>query len=82
MREIKTGDNTRELHTDDDIFLLSYGVPVAAFVEGIGYIRTEEFFSKATSKHINNWLRDNGALDRAMKIPQKGMEELISRARN
>ena len=82
MRETKTGNNTKELHTDDDVFLLSYGVPVAAFVSGIGYIRTEEFFGKTTSKHISSWLRANGALDRVMNVPQKGLEELISRARN
>ena len=32
---------------------LSYGVPVAAFVPGRGYVRTAEKFSVTTSKHAN-----------------------------
>jgi hypothetical protein len=36
-------------------FFFSYGTPVAAKV-GVKYYKTEEKFSKTTSRHINKWL--------------------------
>lgn len=33
----------------------SYGVPVAAFIPGRGYIRRDESFSVTTSKHANGY---------------------------
>ena len=33
--------------------LLSFGVPVAAFVPGRGYLRSTEYHSVTTSKHAN-----------------------------
>lgn len=38
--------------------LFSYRTPVAAFVPGEGYFRTNQNWSRTTSKHINKWLRD------------------------
>ena len=35
--------------------LLSYGVPVAAFVPGRGYIKTARKYSVTTSKHANQY---------------------------
>ena len=37
--------------------LFSYRTPVAAYVPGEGYFRTNQNWSKTTSKHINKWLR-------------------------
>ena len=34
----------------------SYPTPVAAFVPGRGYLRTDRFYSSTTSKHINAWI--------------------------
>ena len=34
----------------------SYQTPVAAYVIGQGFMRTEQYYSKTTSKHINAWL--------------------------
>jgi hypothetical protein len=34
---------------------LSYGVPVAAFIPGRGYVRTAEKYSVTTSKHANGY---------------------------
>ena len=36
----------------------SYKTPVAAYCPLRGYIRTEQFWSSTTSRHINKWLRD------------------------
>jgi len=36
--------------------LYSYSTPVAAFVPGRGYLRTDRFYSVTTSRHINKWI--------------------------
>ena len=36
--------------------LYSYTTPVAALVPGQGYLRTNKYYSKTTSGHINKWL--------------------------
>lgn len=43
------------LLSDGREVLLSYGVPVAAFIPGRGYIRTDEHYSVTTSKHANGY---------------------------
>lgn len=49
-------DNTSKVSlADGREVLMSYGVPVAAFVPGRGYIRTAEKFSVTTSKHANGY---------------------------
>ena len=37
--------------------LFSYRTPVAAHVPGEGFFRTNQNWSRTTSKHINKWLR-------------------------
>ena len=71
MRIKSLGKNKTELHLKDLTLLISYETPVAV----IRYsgdlsdwnssihdkaIKTSEFHSMTTSKHINTWLRDNG----------------------
>ena len=41
-------------HVDEGLF--SYSTPVAAFVPGIGYVRTTEHYSSTTTRHINKYL--------------------------
>jgi len=53
--------------------LVSYSVPVAAFIVGRGYIKTEQYYSKTTSKHINKW---TGAKD-APTMPQSFFDSLL-----
>mgnify|MGYP003649832588 FL=1 len=56
--KIKTiAPNQTELHKDDGtIVFVSYETPVAAFVDGFKWIRSEEKYSPTTSKHVNKWL--------------------------
>jgi len=49
------GSNQIEIHHGDNIFLVSYKTPVAAYVKGKFY-KTSTKFSRTTSKHINKWL--------------------------
>jgi hypothetical protein len=49
------GSNQTELRTANATVLFSYQTPVAACVGGTFY-RTEQHYSKTTSRHINAWL--------------------------
>jgi hypothetical protein len=40
---------------------LSYGTPVAAFVPGQGYVKTDRRYSVTTSKHANQFCRNGGS---------------------
>jgi hypothetical protein len=52
--------NMTELHVNDELTVLfSYKTPVAAWVSGIGYLRTDKKWSNTTSRHINQWLGDS-----------------------
>lgn len=53
--------NQTELAIGGTLILFSYRTPVAAFVPGTGFVRTEELWSRTTSKHITQWLRAHGA---------------------
>ena len=37
----------------------SYDTPVAGYSPELGYIRTNKYYSKTTSRHINQYLNDN-----------------------
>lgn len=64
MRLKPLGRNVTELTLNDGtIVLFSYETPVAAWLDDNGpehnlspFIRTRKFWSKTTSKHINEWL--------------------------
>ena len=46
--------HTHTIHLSDGREVCcSYGVPVAAFIPGRGYVRTAEYFSVTTSRHAN-----------------------------
>ena len=50
------GPNQTLVHLHVGSIFFSYETPVAAYVSGRGYVRTEQKFSKTTTKHINKWL--------------------------
>jgi hypothetical protein len=57
--------------------LYSYSTPVAALVPGKGWIRTEEFYSATTSKHINRWLAENCG-GTVQSVPQWNLDQLVA----
>ena len=57
--------------------LFSYETPVAALVPGKGWIRTEEFYSVTTSKHINRWLANNCGGE-VQTVPQWDLDQLVA----
>lgn len=58
MKLIPIAANQTEIEIGKGIVVFfSYGTPVAAFVPGAGYVRSNHKWSRTTSKHINQWLR-------------------------
>ncbi len=59
--DFTSSSHARELQYDNGTrVLFSYGIPVAAYIPGIGpvgtYIRTNRTHSKTTSRHVTEWL--------------------------
>lgn len=58
--------------------LFSYRTPVAAVVPGRGWLKTKQFYSTTTSKHINRWLADNRVADIVTTVPQSELDQLVA----
>jgi len=83
MKLKQIGSNMTELHLSDinrTIVLFSYETPVAACTDSIPgtWVRTEQFHSAATSKHINKWLQDLNVLDVTAARPQDYFDRLVN----
>jgi len=59
---------------NNEVFF-SYETPVAAFVSGEGYVATDKFFSKTTSRHIGNYAGEK--YKDLTKKPQTFFDELV-----
>ena len=67
------GPNQTELSFGDYTILFSYSTPVAYFDRYRGYCRTEKFWSKTTTGHINKWLSGEGV----RMVPQDEIDDLL-----
>lgn len=56
--------------------LFSYQTPVAAFVPGVGHVRTSTNYSRTTSRHINAWL--DGV--EGVEVDQSKLDNLVGSA--
>ena len=56
MQLTPIASNMTEVETSEARILFSYRTPVAAYVYGRGYVRTEKWWSVTTSRHINKWI--------------------------
>ena len=65
--------NMTEIETSEARILFSYRTPVAAYVFGRGYVRTETKWSVTTSRHINKWLDGVSA----EKVAQTYLDNLV-----
>jgi len=58
MKLIPIAANQTQLEIGTGVVVFfSYRTPVAAFIPGTGYLRSNHKWSRTTSKHINQWLR-------------------------
>ena len=65
LRRIGANQTVIMYNNGSEVFF-SYDTPVAAKTENYNYFRTEDFYSKTTSRHINKYL---GALNHS-KVKQ------------
>jgi hypothetical protein len=75
MQLTSIGSNMTEVETADARILFSYRTPVAAFIHGTGYVKTEKYWSSTTSRHINKWMGKDIS-DTCAKIPQADLDVL------
>lgn len=74
MKLSPIGSNQTQLSLENGVeILFSYSTPVAAFIPGRGWVRTDKYHSKTTSAHINKWIPED--VD-AAKIPQAELDKL------
>ena len=71
LHQIKANQTQLSMDNGTEVFF-SYNTPVAAFIPGKGYVRTEKKWSTTTSKHINQWL---DGFD-ATPVPQSELDAL------
>ena len=58
MRINNVGSNMTELATNSGaVILFSYSTPVAALLPSGQYVKTSEWYSQTTTRHINKWLK-------------------------
>ena len=67
MQLTPIASNMTEVETSEARILFSYRTPVAAYVFGEGFVRTEKWWSVTTSRHINKWLDGS----QAKEVPQE-----------
>lgn len=80
MEMKRTGPNTTIIQTNGgDRIFFSYSEPVAAFIEGRGYFKSEKYFSNTTSGHVSKWLGDEGA--KAQTVPHDVILKFAKEAR-
>jgi hypothetical protein len=74
-----TTTSTQISLADGTEVLFSYSTPVAALVPGKGWIRTEQFYSTTTSKHINRWFAENkSTAAEVATVPQWEVDQLVA----
>ena len=80
MKVSAIGSNKTQVSLADGTeVLFSYSTPVAALVPGKGWIRTEQFYSTTTSKHINRWFAENkSTAAEVASVPQWDLDQLVA----
>ena len=75
MQLTPIASNMTEVETSEARILFSYRTPVAAYVYGVGYIKTDKFWSVTTSRHINKWIGDKDVTVR--EVTQTYLDGLV-----
>ena len=73
LTPIAANQTELSLNNGTQVFF-SYKTPVAAYCPSRGYIRTAQFWSSTTSRHINKWLK---GITEVTEVPQTVLQELV-----
>ena len=74
LTPIAANQNEVSINDGTQIFF-SYRTPVAAYLPEKGYVRTERFWSKTTSRHINKWLQ---GVNNVSEVSQSVLDNLAA----
>ena len=74
LTPIAANQNEVSINDGTQIFF-SYRTPVAAYLPERGYVRTERFWSKTTSRHINKWLQ---GVNNVSEVSQSVLDNLAA----
>ena len=74
LRQLGSNQTELSLNNGNSIFF-SYETPVAGFDSEDGFFRTETYYSKTTSRHINQYLRD---VDDVKEVPDQYIVDLVN----
>ena len=77
MQLTPIASNMPEVETSEARILFSYRTPVAAYVFGEGFVRTEKWWSVTTSRHINKWIDGVPAKEVAQTYLDNLVQEVI-----
>ena len=77
IRSLKSNQTEVELNNGTTVFV-SYQTPVAAFLPGQGFMRTNKKWSVTTSRHINSWIRDTAPMETVTLINQSELDGLLA----
>ena len=74
LRQLGSNQTELSLNNGNSIFF-SYETPVAGYQSEDGFFRTETYYSKTTSRHINQYLRD---VDDVKEVPDQYIVDLVN----
>ena len=74
LRQLGSNQTELSLNNGNSIFF-SYETPVAGYHSEDGFFRTETYYSKTTSRHINQYLRD---VDDVKEVPDQYIVDLVN----
>ena len=77
MQLTPIASNMTEVETSEARILFSYRTPVAAYVFGEGFVRTEKWWSVTTSRHINAYFKHVPSDDISI-VPDQYIVDLVN----
>ena len=76
LRQIGSNQTELSLNNGNSIFF-SYETPVAGYSDDIGFFRTSTYYSKTTSRHINQYFKHVDAGD-ITTVPDQYIVDLVN----
>lgn len=81
MKLKPVAQNQTEVEMGDGVTVFfSYATPVPAHMPGYGYVKTDKFWSRTTSKHIGQFISRNGGSGAVAIKPQSFFDKLGAEA--
>ena len=68
--------NQTEVETKNARVFFSYRTPVAAYIFGEGFVKTYTWYSKTTTRHLNQW-SGRDIVDTVKEVPQELLDNLV-----